>query len=277
MSEKILTLGTIFDYIKEYYPELKFWDGYSKHEPRDKSKSYKHRAGMPNEIRIEFDSEDNERNWININQTCINLYNAGYNFAVFYVEGGRSPHIHIYDVDELDNFTQEQRRIYRERFLKKYCPKRSKPDLGLCDEKHLCALEFAIHFKYNKTKQLLSFFSQGDLNNQGCEPKLIDDFVFGKKKKEKSTKLLHKKRVKLGDRLKMKARDVVIGYLNFEKVFEKYNIDYKGKMALCPFHADKDRSLSFSNDKGLWKCFGCNAKGDIITMIKKLREKKNGK
>jgi len=25
--------------------------------------------------------------------------------------------------------------------------------------------------------------------------------------------------------------------------------------------------------KGLWKCFGCQEKGDIITLIKKLREK----
>jgi len=47
-------------------------------------------------------------------------------------------------------------------------------------------------------------------------------------------------------------------------------------MALCPFHADGNNSLSFSNEKGLWKCWGdgCGAKGDIITLIKMLKEKK---
>jgi len=43
---------------------------------------------------------------------------------------------------------------------------------------------------------------------------------------------------------------------------------------VCPFHADKDPSISFTNGKGLWKCWGdgCGEKGDIISMIKKLEE-----
>ena len=33
----------------------------------------------------------------------------------------------------------------------------------------------------------------------------------------------------------------------------------------CPFHADgKTPSLSVTPEKGLWKCFGCNAGGDAI-------------
>ena len=35
-----------------YYPTLLFWDGITKHEPRDTKKSYKHRAGMPNETGV---------------------------------------------------------------------------------------------------------------------------------------------------------------------------------------------------------------------------------
>lgn len=276
INQKILTLGTLFDYIKKYYPELKFWDGFSKHEIRDNSKSYKHRQGMPNEIRIEFDSKDINKNFEDVNKTCINLWNSGYNFAVFYVEDGRSPHIHIYDVDELDNFPIEKRNYYRERFLKKYCPEDSNPDFGLCDETHLCALEFANHFKYNKPKQLLHLFFQGALNNQGMDNEIFCDIVF-KKEKTRKKKLLTKKRMKFGEMMKQKPRKLILSMLTFEAVFEKYGIEYKGKMALCPFHVDSNKSLSFSNEKGLWKCFGCNESGDTITLIKKLEELRNGR
>jgi len=272
--EQFLTIKTIFDHIREYYPTLMFWDGLSKHEPRKDFKSYKHRAGMPNEIRIEFDSEDTNGNWVSVNDTAINLWKEGYSFAIFYVEGGRSPHIHIYDIDELDKFPIETRNNYRNRFLKKFCPKGSEPDFGLCDEKHLCALEFATHFKYNKPKQLLHLFWQG--KNQGMDTPIYSEMFLGKEKRETIKKLLGKKKPKkFGEMLKGTQRDLIIDNLNFETIFDKYKVEYRGKMALCPFHADKDKSLSFSNEKGLWKCFGCQAKGDIITMIKKLKELKN--
>ena len=36
----------------------------------------------------------------------------------------------------------------------------------------------------------------------------------------------------------------------------------------CPFHADgKTPSLSVTPEKGLWKCFGCNADGDAIRFL----------
>lgn len=277
MVNRVLTIRTILDYIGEYFPSLLFWDGYHKHEIRQPKRFYKHRSGMPNEIRIEFDSEDKNGNWESINQTAINLWKAGYSFAVFSVEGGRSPHIHIYDCDELENWSKESRTNYRKKFLKKYCPKDSNPDIDLCDEKHLCALEFANHFKYHKPKLLLSFFDNGTLSNQGMDLEIWKEMTFGKKKPIKLQKLL-KRNVskKFGDILKETQRDLIITNLTFEQVFDKYNIKYKGRMALCPFHADKDNSLSFTNKNGLWKCWGagCGTKGDIITMVKMLEEKK---
>ena len=33
---------------------------------------------------------------------------------------------------------------------------------------------------------------------------------------------------------------------------------------VCPFHDDKDPSLSFRSDTGLWKCFGCKKSGDAF-------------
>jgi len=272
MKNQILNLITIKDYILEYYPKLLWWDGFHKHEIWNNQRGFKHRQGMPNEIRIEFDGKNINKNWGSINLTAINLWNAKYSFAIFYVNGGRSPHIHIYDIDELDNFKFERRNYYREKFLQKFCPKDSNPDLELCNEKHLCALEFVNHFKYKKPKQLLSLFWQG--KNQGMDSEIFCEMVMGKEEK-KIEKLLHKKRKKkFGDLIKETQRDLIISNLNFETIFKKYKIEYKGKMALCPFHADSNKSLSFSNEKGLWNCFGCNAKGDIITLIKLLEEVK---
>ena len=35
-------------------------------------------------------------------------------------------------------------------------------------------------------------------------------------------------------------------------------------VGLCPFHEDKEPSLHVSEDKGLYHCFGCEAKGDAL-------------
>jgi len=50
------------------------------------------------------------------------------------------------------------------------------------------------------------------------------------------------------------------------------------KLRVCPFHNDKNPSLSLSNEKGVFNCFSCGKKGNIITfygMLKKI-EGKNG-
>lgn len=271
MREKTLTLGIIRDYILKHYPEeLLWWDGYHKHETFNPKRSYKHRQGMPNEIRIEFDNDDKCKNWEATNFVALELDNLKYSFAIYYTEGGRGPHIHIYDLDELELLIYEQRTIYRQRFLKKICGEYD-PDIALCDEKHLCALEFVNHFKYNKPKRLLKYFWNN--MNMGIDHDLKHDIKFCKKKNTAKPN----KKIKFGDLLWSKRRDLIIRECCFGIVFDKYNVNYKGHMAQCPFHNDTNYSLSFSNEKGLWKCFGCSSKGDIITLIKLLQEVKNGR
>ena len=41
--------------------------------------------------------------------------------------------------------------------------------------------------------------------------------------------------------------------------------------AICPFHPDSDPSLSINNDTGLFRCFGCDAKGDVFQFYGKLK------
>ena len=269
--KKILTLGIIRDYILEYFPEqLLWWDGYNKHETFNPNRNYKHRQGMPNEIRIEFDYEDVNKNWEAINCVSVELNKLGYSFAIYSTEGGRGPHIHIYDLDELECLDIEKRTLYRKKFLNKVC-KQYEADMELCDEKHLCALEFVNHFKYNKPKKLLQYFDNG--RNIGIDYDIKNEVKFNKNKIKLS--LLPKRNIKFGDLIFGKNRDMIISNCSFETVFDKYDINYKGHMAQCPFHNDTNYSISFSNDKGLWKCFGCGSKGDIITLIK-MEMEKNG-
>src|SRR4051812_11363084 len=39
---------------------------------------------------------------------------------------------------------------------------------------------------------------------------------------------------------------------------------------LCPFHAEKTGSFNLNAEAGLWKCFGCDKKGDIITFVREI-------
>ncbi len=39
-------------------------------------------------------------------------------------------------------------------------------------------------------------------------------------------------------------------------------------MGLCPFHGEKSPSFSVSQEKGVFYCFGCQAKGDVISFVR---------
>ena len=39
---------------------------------------------------------------------------------------------------------------------------------------------------------------------------------------------------------------------------------------LCPFHSEKSGSFSVNQEQGLYYCFGCQAKGDVITFVREI-------
>jgi len=55
-------------------------------------------------------------------------------------------------------------------------------------------------------------------------------------------------------------------------IARQFGITVKGNKAICPFHADKDPSLTFNEAKGWFHCFGCQAKGNIIKFYAMLKE-----
>ena len=50
---------------------------------------------------------------------------------------------------------------------------------------------------------------------------------------------------------------------------ERIPLTKKGSnyVGLCPFHDDKNPSLSVSPSKHIYKCFSCNASGNVITFV----------
>ena len=52
-------------------------------------------------------------------------------------------------------------------------------------------------------------------------------------------------------------------HIALKKVGQRYT-------GLCPFHAEKTPSFSINASEGLYYCFGCQAKGDVITFVREV-------
>ena len=58
-------------------------------------------------------------------------------------------------------------------------------------------------------------------------------------------------------------------------LFEEFGVKLEKKgssfMGLCPWHDDKNPSLSVDKAKGVYHCFGCGESGDAIELVKKMK------
>ena len=55
------------------------------------------------------------------------------------------------------------------------------------------------------------------------------------------------------------------------KVAQYFNLNLnRANKCVCPFHKEKTASLSFSQSKQIFKCFGCGESGDVITLVSKI-------
>ena len=211
----------------------------------------------PNEIIFDFDSR--EFGFHGINSTAINLANADYYFQIWYCEGGKSPHLHIKNIQGLEDLREEQLQQYKKLFMRKYAPTKYLKFLDIqLTGKHRIARENERHYKYGTIKKLCGVWN-GDKSNF-AELELLKKA----KQEEKIDVSIDPNAVLLKDKIKI------------TDIASKYSLKVKGSMALCPFHDDKTPSLSLSNTKGVFYCFGCGVKGDIITFVRMLEDLKNG-
>ena len=66
---------------------------------------------------------------------------------------------------------------------------------------------------------------------------------------------------------RVSIRDVASDYVTLNRD----GANYKG---LCPFHKEKTPSFKVHEGKGIFKCFGCQAGGDVFTLdLRQLRPK----
>ena len=57
--------------------------------------------------------------------------------------------------------------------------------------------------------------------------------------------------------------EIVGGYSGLKKVGRRWT-------GLCPFHGEKTPSFSVNAEEGLYFCFGCGVKGDVITFVREI-------
>ena len=56
---------------------------------------------------------------------------------------------------------------------------------------------------------------------------------------------------------------IVSQYLQLRRVGRRWT-------GLCPFHAERTPSFSVNGELGLYICYGCQAKGDVITFVREV-------
>ena len=205
---------------------------------------------------IVFDVDDREKGFKAINFIGIELCRANYYFQIWYCEGGKSPHLHVKNIIGLD-LEKEQLREYKKLFMIKYVPREYLQFLDIqLTGKHRIAEENKPHYKYKTIKKLLGIWNGENQNH-------IEQDLYDQAKQEKKIEVsIDPNAILLKDKIKI------------TDIAKKYELKVKGSMALCPFHDDKTPSLSLSNKKGLFHCFGCGVKGDLITFVKMLEDLK---
>ena len=152
---------------KNWNPTIKVFEMYPyendvlKNEPRipQYKKEYvfcNTRLKTHSETRAEIDNLPFDKTIRIITDICLELMKYKYHFAVFYAEGQRSPHIIIYDFEELKDFTPFQREKAQLEFWRSIVPFQFQYlDKSIWGDLHTVPLEFTPHWKYGTPFNLL--------------------------------------------------------------------------------------------------------------------------
>jgi len=83
------------------------------------------------------------------------------------------------------------------------------------------------------------------------------------------------KTLKVSGLLEELEKDNIKDRVDIVSLFQEFGVSLtqKGKSwtGLCPFHEDKNPSLSVDREKGLYNCFGCGEAGDVVTLVEKMK------
>jgi hypothetical protein len=107
------------------------------------------RKKLSTETRAEMDRLPFEKALKLTYEIIFKLIKLNFHFAVFCVEGGRSPHIIIYDFEELKYLSPYQREIAQREFWRSLIPFEFQHlDRSIWQDDHYVPLEFAPHWKH---------------------------------------------------------------------------------------------------------------------------------
>jgi hypothetical protein len=221
----------------------------------------------PNEIII--DCDDRDKGYEGSRMLIQVMVLKGYKIEV-YDHGGKSYHGHIKDIEKIQDLNEEQRKLYKEKVLKKYIKKAKEIygnlpcfdfiDFSVCGN-HLIAEENKVHYRSKQIKRLIGILNENYSNL--CEKDIFDEIT------TQTTGFSYiAKHLSYG--ITSQIRQVIS--INF--IADSFGLRPFGKkLRVCPFHADSNPSLSLNEELGLFHCFGCNASGNIIlfyALLKKL-------
>jgi DNA primase len=65
----------------------------------------------------------------------------------------------------------------------------------------------------------------------------------------------------------VRAASDIVGVISQYVQLRREGQRWKG---LCPFHSEKTPSFSVNANEGVWYCFGCQARGDVITFVREV-------
>jgi len=101
------------------------------------------------ETRAEIDVLELEKAQLIITEIISSLIYKGYSFSVFYAEGQRSPHVIVYDLEELRDLDPFMREQVQKHFWMDVAPEYWKYlDKAVWEDSHYVPLEYALHWKY---------------------------------------------------------------------------------------------------------------------------------
>jgi DNA primase catalytic core len=88
-------------------------------------------------------------------------------------------------------------------------------------------------------------------------------------------RLSGRKTLKVNGFLEEFEKDEIKSRVDIVSLFGSFGVKLspKGKsfVGRCPWHEDKDPSLSVDRDKGLYHCFGCGEAGDAFALVEKMK------
>lgn len=154
-----------FDKKINYNPKLKSFEMWQL-----KNLVVKNYEGNPNtrtkvnsETTLEIDRLNYKKAFNIISEVCLSLIRSKYHFFVWYAKGQRSPHIRIYDLEEMQEFDPKQRVKAQILFWKGHVPFGcfQYVDTGIFVDEHPLQLEYAIHWKYGTPFELLFEYNPG--------------------------------------------------------------------------------------------------------------------